>query len=106
MPAGELIQHKVTGEKLVSKVQEIIHEGNVRRVIIKNQDGMTVMEIPLTIGVASAVLMPVWVALGAIAALSAHYHITVEKVEGMPAEPEVKTPTEPVGAGTNVAEPW
>jgi hypothetical protein len=42
----ELVEHQVSGEKLLSKVREIIHQGNVRRVIIKNHDGMTVMELP------------------------------------------------------------
>ena len=72
-------EHKVSGEGLVARVKEIIREGNVRRIIIKNEDGRSIMEIPLTLGVVGAVMMPVFVALGAIAALAAHYTVVVEK---------------------------
>jgi hypothetical protein len=60
-------------------VKEIVHEGNVRRIIIKNEAGHSLIEIPLSIGVVGAVLMPVWVAIGAIAALTARYTLVVEK---------------------------
>jgi hypothetical protein len=72
-------QHKVAGDRLVERIKELVRQGNIRRVIVKNDDGKTLMEIPLTIGVVSAVLLPVWVALGAIAALAAQYTIEVEK---------------------------
>jgi hypothetical protein len=72
-------EHKVSGEGLVARVKELIREGNVRRIIIKNEDGRSIMEIPLTLGVVGAVMMPVFVALGAIAALAAHYTVVVEK---------------------------
>lgn len=74
-------EFRVEGDKLISKIKEILHEGNIRRLIIKNDQGQTIMEIPLTIGVVGAVLLPVWVALGAIAALAAHYTIVVEKID-------------------------
>ena len=74
-------EFKIDGDKLVAKIKELVHEGNIRRVIIKGEDGKTLLEIPLTIGVAGAVLLPIWVALGAIAALAAKYTIVVEKVE-------------------------
>ena len=72
-------EHRVSGEGLVSKVKELIHEGSVRRVIIKNDAGHTILEIPLTLGVVGAVLLPSLVALGAIAALAADYTVVVEK---------------------------
>ena len=72
-------EHQVSGEGLVARVKELIREGNVRRIIIKNEDGRSIMEIPLTLGVVGAVMMPVFVALGAIAALAAHYTVVVEK---------------------------
>ena len=72
-------QHKVAGDRLVERIKELVRQGNIRRVIVKNDDGKTLMEIPLTIGVVSAVLLLVWVALGAIAALAAQYTIEVEK---------------------------
>mgnify|MGYP002622772119 CR=1 FL=1 len=76
--------HTVPGEKLVERVKELIREGNARRIIIKHEDGHTVMEIPLTFGVVGAVLMPLWVALGAIAALATSYTIIVEKKDAEP----------------------
>lgn len=73
-------EFKVDGDALIAKVKEILHEGNVRRITIKNDQGQTLIEIPLTIGVVGAVLLPVWAALGAIAALAANLTIVVEKI--------------------------
>jgi hypothetical protein len=74
-------EFRVRGENLVSRIKEILHEGNVRRIIIKDDSGRTLLEIPLTIGVVGAVLAPVWAALGALAALAADLRIVVEKVK-------------------------
>lgn len=74
-------EFRVDGEQLVSKIKEIIHEGNVRRIIIKNEKDEVLIELPLTIGVVGALLLPVWAAVGAIAALAAKLTIVVEKVE-------------------------
>ncbi|MCU0622039.1 MAG: DUF4342 domain-containing protein [Gemmatimonadales bacterium] len=73
-------QHMVAGDRLVERIKELVRQGNIRRIHVKNDEGRTIMEIPLTVGVVGAVLMPVWVALGAIAALAASYTIEVEKV--------------------------
>ena len=74
-------EYKVTGEKLLARVKELVHEGNIRRIIIKNDEGKTLIEIPLTLGVVGALLLPVWAAVGAVAALVADCTIVVEKVE-------------------------
>jgi len=74
-------EFKVSGEEVVKKVKELIREGNVRRIIIKNEEGKTLVEFPLTIGVVGAVLLPMWAALGAIAALVAKCTIVVEKTD-------------------------
>ena len=74
-------EFKVSGEALLQQVKEIVHQGNVRRITIKDKDGVTLFEIPLTAGVVGAVLLPVWAAIGAIAALAASYTITVELVD-------------------------
>jgi hypothetical protein len=74
-------EFSVNGEELVAKIKEILHEGNVRRIIIKNEKGEILIEIPLTIGVVGILLLPVWAAIGAIAALVARMTIVVEKVE-------------------------
>ncbi|MEJ2313176.1 MAG: DUF4342 domain-containing protein [Gemmatimonadales bacterium] len=72
-------RYRVSGDKLVGKVKELVREGNVRRITIRNEDGKALIEIPLTIGVVGAVLLPVWAALGAIAALVANCSIEVER---------------------------
>lgn len=74
-------EFKVEGEKLLAKVKELIHEGNIRRIIIKSSEGKTLIEIPLTFGVVGSMLVPVLAAVGAIAALAVDYTIEVEKVE-------------------------
>lgn len=72
-------EFSVNGEELLKKVKEIIKEGNVRRITIKNKEGKTLMELPLTIGVVGAVLAPMLAAVGAIAALVTECTITVER---------------------------
>lgn len=62
-------EFKVNGEELLAKVKQLVKEGNVRRIIIKNKEGKILVEIPLTIGVVGAVLAPMLAAVGAIAAL-------------------------------------
>ena len=66
---------------MVSKIKEIIHEGNVRRITIRNDDGKVLIEVPLTIGVVGALLLPVWAAIGAIAAMVTNCSIEVERNE-------------------------
>lgn len=75
-------EFRVDGDALVAKIKEIIHQGNVRRIIIKNEAGDTLIEVPLTLGVVGAVLLPVWAAIGAIAALAARFSIVVERIDG------------------------
>ncbi len=74
-------EFRVEGEKLIGKVKELIHEGNIRRVIIKDRDGKTVLEIPMTFGVVGALIAPQLAAIGAIAALLAEATLVVEKAE-------------------------
>jgi hypothetical protein len=78
-PADQTEEQRVSGESLVARVKDLIHQGNVRRIIVKNDEGHTILEIPLTVGVVGAVLLPLWVALGSIAALASHYTLVVEK---------------------------
>ena len=72
-------EFRVNGEELVAKIKELIHEGNIRRIIIKDKEGRTLIEVPLTLGVVGAILVPVWAAIGAIAALVAEATVVVEK---------------------------
>ena len=77
-------EFRVTGDKLLTRIKELVREGSVRRIIIKHEDGHVLIEIPLTLGVMGVALMPVWVAIGAMAALAANYTIVVEKTGGKP----------------------
>ena len=69
----------VNGDQVVATVKELVREGNVRRLIIKNEDGRTLVEIPLTFGVIGAALLPIFAAIGAIAALATRCTIVVER---------------------------
>ena len=71
----------ISGEKLISTVKEIIRQGNVRRISIHNKDGETLIEIPLTLGVVGALLLPTVAALGTIAALVTQCTIVFERIE-------------------------
>ncbi len=70
---------EVAGENLLKKVKELIQEGNVRKITIKDKSGKTLIVFPLTIGVVGAVLAPVLAAVGAIAALVTECTISVER---------------------------
>ena len=72
-------EFKVTGEQVVAKIKKLIKEGNVRRIILKNEKGGVLMEIPLTFAVVGAVLAPMLAAVGAMAALLTKCTIVVER---------------------------
>jgi hypothetical protein len=74
-------EFRISGEELVAKAKALVHEGNIRRLIVRSDEGTTLIEIPLTIGLVGAALLPVWAALGAIAALATDYSIIVERRE-------------------------
>ena len=74
-------EFKVKGEELLKKIKELIHEGNVRKIIIKNEEGKTYLEIPVTVGVVGVILAPVLAAIGAIAALATNFTIEVIRKE-------------------------
>ena len=74
-------EFKVNGEHLLTKIKQLLNEGNIRRVIIKDKDGKVVFEIPLTFGVVGALIAPQLVAIGAIAALLTEATIVVEKAD-------------------------
>ena len=74
-------EFSVNGEEILAKVKQLIREGNIRRVIIKDKTERTLVEFPLTIGVVGAALAPMLVAIGAVAALLTEAKIVVEKVD-------------------------
>ena len=81
-------EFKISGGEILTKFKELIHEGNIRRIILKDEQGKTFMEIPLTVGIVGAAFLPVLAAIGTIAALVSKLTIVVEKVE----DQEKKTP--------------
>ncbi len=74
-------EFSVNGEEILAKVKQLIREGNIRRVLIKDKTGRILVEFPLTVGVVGAALAPVLVAIGAVAALLSEATIVVEKVD-------------------------
>ncbi|MFG6107362.1 DUF4342 domain-containing protein [Leptothoe sp. EHU-05/26/07-4] len=85
---------KISGDALVAKVKELIHQGNIRRIIIKNEEGYTLIEIPMTVGVLggviSAAFFPVIAAVGIIGAMVAHLTIVIERQESADVNDQAK----------------
>ena len=75
-------QFKVGGKDLAGKIRELIHEGNVRRIIIKDENGHTFMEIPLTVATIGVVAAPILAAVGAIATIVSKCEVVVERSGG------------------------
>jgi hypothetical protein len=76
----------VRGRDLVDKVRELIHEGNVQRIVVKDEHGNTFVEIPVTVAAVGAILSPLLAAIGAISALVAKFTILVVRTEPKPPE--------------------
>jgi hypothetical protein len=79
MPTVRTEEFHVNGEELLSKIKKLVHEGNIRKIIIKDKDGKVLIEFPLTFGVVGLVLAPTLAAVGAVAALVTEATIVVEK---------------------------
>jgi hypothetical protein len=80
-------EFQVKGDEILQKIKELLREGKIRRIIIKTDEGRTLLDIPLTFGVLGALLAPQLAALGALAALVTQATIVVEKVERTSQEP-------------------
>ena len=82
-PVAEVVKEEfsVSSDNLIERVKELLHEGNVTRIIVKDDKGKTLLEIPATVGVIGVVLAPWLAALGAIAALATNCKIVVERRE-------------------------
>jgi len=74
-------EFSVSADNLIQKVKELIHEGNVTRIVVKDEDGKTLLEIPATAGIIGTILAPWLAALGVIAALATRCNIVVERRE-------------------------
>lgn len=68
-------------DKVTGQIEGLIHEGNVRRVVVKDARGITVFEVPLTIGLIGVALAPLLAAVGAVATLAADFTIQVERTD-------------------------
>jgi len=90
MPTINFEELKVQGRELVDKVGELIHQGNIRRIIIKDEKGHTYIEIPLAVAAIGAIAAPVLAAVGGLAALIANFTLVVEKTEQKTPDSEVK----------------
>jgi hypothetical protein len=66
-------------DRVIEKAKQLVHEGHVRRLIVKNAQGVTLIEVPLTVGVVGMVLVPVWAAIAAIAAIVSDATVVIEK---------------------------
>jgi hypothetical protein len=72
---------KLDGGKVLDAIKDLIHQGNIRRIILKNEDGKTLIEIPFTLGLVGAALLPVFAAVGALAAVVTRMVIVVERIQ-------------------------
>ncbi len=77
MPSEPVNEFKVAGEDLLKKIRDALHEGNVRRIVIKDDKGNTYLEVPLAIGVVGVFLAPVWAAIGALAAMASNFTVQI-----------------------------
>ena len=93
-------QIKVRAGDLADKVKELVHEGNVRRIIIKDESGHTFMEIPLTVATVGVVLAPVLAAVAAIATVVSHFEVVVERAAPGPRPAAAGTQTATAGHST------
>jgi hypothetical protein len=74
-------EFKIQGDMILNKIKELVQEGNIRRIIIKDEEGKSLIDIPLTAGIAGAIFAPKLAAIGAILAMTKHGTIVVEKIE-------------------------
>ena len=79
-------EFEFSGDRLIAQIKELIKQGNIRRVIIKSEEGRVLINIPLTVGILGSLVAPQLAALGAIAALVTHGTIVVEKINEETAE--------------------
>lgn len=92
-------QFKVHGKDLAAKTKDLIHEGNVRRIIVKDEHGNTFMEIPLTVATLGVVAAPVLAAVGAVAGMAAKFTVEVER------DPRATPSTAPPAGNTGPSDP-
>lgn len=75
---------KVKGAKLKERITALIKEGNVRRIVLRNPDGRTLMDVPLNAGIAATALLPMWAAIASVIVLATDYTVLVERDPNAP----------------------
>jgi hypothetical protein len=80
-PTQRVDEFSVTGDQVLEFLKKILREGNIRRIVLRDESGKTLLEIPVTIGVVGVILLPVWAAIGAAAALVAKMTIVIERTD-------------------------
>jgi Flp pilus assembly pilin Flp len=101
MTGGWTEEIKVEGKAMVDRFRELIHEGNVRRITLKDDKGRTVVEFPVTIGIVAVLAAPLVSAVGALAAVAGKWTLVVERSEESPSPEEPDRSTQEGGAGTS-----
>ena len=74
-------EYQVSSDEVIAKIKELLHEGNIRRIKLKNREGKILFDVSLTIGIAGVLLAPGWIAIGALALLTPGLTIVVEKYD-------------------------
>lgn len=74
-------EFRLSGGEVLDKIKALLHEGNIRRLILKNEEGRILLEIPLAVGLVGVALLPILAAVGAVAAVATRLTLVVEKVE-------------------------
>lgn len=74
-------EFSIKGDSLIEKLKELLKEGNIRKITIKNNAGKVLLDFPMTIGVVGVLLIPFWSAVATIAALASHLTISIERKE-------------------------
>jgi hypothetical protein len=75
-------EFKVSGDKLKDRLKELIREGNVRRIVLKNPAGRVLLDMPLSAGIVGVALVPFWAAVAAVAVLATEYTVGIERDTG------------------------
>jgi hypothetical protein len=75
------LEYQVSGDQVIAKIKALLHEGNIRRIKLKNRQGKTLLDVSVAVGIAGVILAPGWIVIGVLALLTPGLTIMVEKYE-------------------------
>ena len=75
------VKYQVSGDQVIARIKALLHEGNIRRIKLKNRQDKTLLDVSVTVGIAGVILAPGWIAIGVLALLTPGLSIVVEKSE-------------------------